>query len=395
MREGPQQEGRRVFLDGSAGEPLRPEAVDAWVAAAGAGWGDPLALHHPGRQAAMALDGCRAAVADVVGARPEDVVFTGSAAQARRAAVAGLALGRRRAGTTVVTTTVEHSAVLAAADEVGGFTDPADGDLPAGRVGVDALGRLDLDQWRAAVAGPGVALACLQVGNHEVGTRQPVEPAVEAAVAAGVPVVLDATAAFGRVDLRALTGWSALVGGADAVGGPASVGFLVLARGSRWRPPHPVDDYQDGRWPGTPDLPGIVAATTALDATERERPTTGPRIAALVDRLRAGVADRVPLVELVGDPVDRLPHLLTFSVLYVTGEALATELDRAGFAVGSGSACSSRSEVPSHVLAAMGALTSGNVRLGLTRDTTADDVEAFLDVLPGTVAELRDRLGAP
>ena len=112
-----------------------------------------------------------------------------------------------------------------------------------------------------------------------------------------------------------------------------------------------------------------------------------------MDRLRREIAARVPDVDVVGDPVDRVPHLLTFSALYVDGETLTLELDRAGFAVASGSACSASSEHPSHVLAAMGALTHGNVRLGLTRTTTQAEVDAFLDVLPGMVGEIRSRLG--
>ena len=159
-----------------------------------------------------------------------------------------------------------------------------------------------------------------------------------------------------------MTGW------AGAFGGPASVGFLVIRRGVRWRAPYPVDDYQDGRWPGPPDVPAIHAAAVAL----RRLAAIGRAVGdtpARADRPAAGasIAAAVPDVDLAGDPVDRVPHLLTFSALYVDGETLTLELDRAGFAVASGSACSASSETPSHVLAAMGALTHGNVRIGLTR----------------------------
>ena len=142
------------------------------------------------------------------------------------------------------------------------------------------------------------------------------------------------------------------------------------------------------------DVPAVWSAAAALDAVVATREVVGARQHALVARLRREVAARVPDVDVVGDPDDRAPHLLTFSALYVDGETLSLELDRAGFAVASGSACSASSEHPSHVLAAMGALTHGNVRLGLTRTTTEAEVEAFLDVLPGVVAEIRDRLGA-
>lgn len=375
----------QAYWDASSGEPLLPEAQQAWSTAASAGWGDPLRLHRPGRLAAQALDAARETVAQAVGARPDEVVFTGSGVAAAHAAVTGLALGRRRTGDCVVTSTTDHSSVLAAADAAG----------RRAAVGVDVEGHLDLDRWRDTVAAEGVAAACLQVANHEVGTRQPVTEAAEACAAVGVPLVLDATSALGRVDLRGLGGWSVLTGAASAFGGPASVGLLVIRRGTRWRAPYPVDDYQGGRWPGAPDVPAVYAAAVALDAWLRFGRAVGERQHALVDRLRTAIAARVPDLEVAGDPTNRVPHLLTFSALYVDGETLTRELDRAGFAVASGSACSASSEHPSHVLAAMGLLTHGNVRIGLTRRSTSAEVDRFLDVLPPLVAEIRDRLGAP
>lgn len=373
-----------VFLDCSSGEPTLPEARAAWQTASTSGWGDPRRLHRPGRLASQALDAVRERVATHVGARPDEVVLTGPLAPTAQAAVAGLALGRRRTGSAVVTSSVEHSAVLAAAAAVG----------DAVQVPVDRLGRLDLDAWTEAVGRPGVALACLQVANHEVGTLQPYAAAADACRAAGVPLVLDATTALGRLDTTDLGAWSVLLGWAGAFGGPASVGFMVVRRGTRWRAPYPTDDHQQGRWPGAVDVPAAWAAAAALDAVVADRDAVAERQRRLVDRLRDGVAGRVPDVDLAGDPVDRVPHLLTFSALYVDGEALTLELDRAGFAVASGSACSAGSEHPSHVLAAMGALTHGNVRVGLTRTTTEAEVDAFLDVLPGVVSEIRARLGA-
>ena len=362
---------------------MLPEARDAWLSATSSGWGDPQRLHRPGRLAAQALDSARSRVAAHVGARPDEVTFTGPLAPTAQAAVAGLVLGRRRTGDVVVTSTVEHSAVLAAAAAYGRHV----------AVRVDHLGRLDLDAWAEAVHRPGVALACLQVANHEVGTLQPYAGAAAVCRAAGVPLVLDATTALGRLPTTDLGAWSVLLGWAGAYGGPASVGFLVVRRGTRWRAPFPADDHQQGRWPGAVDVPAVWSAAAALDAVSATSGETAPRQHALVDRLRREVTARVADVDVVGDPVGRTPHLLTFSALYVDGETLTLELDRAGFAVASGSACSASSEHPSHVLAAMGALTHGNVRVGLTRTTSAAEVDAFIDVLPGVVAEIRGRLG--
>jgi cysteine desulfurase len=371
-----------AFLDASSGEPLLREARDAWVGAQAAGWGDPQRLHRAGRLAAQAMDRSRDVVAAAIGARADEIVFPASGPHAAAAAIAGIARGRARVGSTVITSTIDHSGVLAAADATGS----------ARRIGVDRLGRLDLDAWRTAVAEDGVALAALQLAHHEVGTLQPYAEAAEACVAAGVPLVLDATAALGRITLAPDVRWSALVGSAGAFGGPTSVGVLALRRSARWWQPYPTDDYQDGRWPGPPDVPAIFAAAVALETWLAGGEAVGRRQFDLIDRLRRELVEQVPDVDVAGDPVRRVPHLLTFSVLYVDGETLTLELDRAGFAVASGSACSANSETPSHVLTAMGALTHGNVRIGLTRTTTESEVDAFLAALPPIVHELRSRV---
>jgi cysteine desulfurase len=175
-------------------------------------------------------------------------------------------------------------------------------------------------------------------------------------------------------------------------GSVPGAGVLVVRRGVRWRPVAPEDE--DRFFPGGPSVPAAFAAAASLEAVLADRAEADRRRRALVDLVRARVAAEVPDVEVVGDPDDRLPHVVTFSCLYVDGEALVTELDRAGFAVGSGSACTSSSLEPSHVLAAMGVLTHGNVRIGLDREATRDDVERFLAVLPGAVAGVRSLLGA-
>ena len=373
-----------VFLDSSSGEPMLEEARQAWLEAQQAGWGDPMRLHRPGRLAAQALDQAREVFATAVGGRPDEVVFTPSGVHASQAAVAGLALGRRRVGSRVVTTAIDHSSVLAGAAAAGAHD----------AVQVDHEGHVDLDGWTAAVGTAGTAVACIQVANHEVGTLQPYVEVAEICRRTDVPLVLDATAALGRIDLSDAAGWSLLTGWAGAFGGPASVGILVIKKNTRWRAPYLTDDYQGGRWPGVPDVPAIYAAAVALDCWLQSGRTVGERQHGLVDQLRAGIVQQVPDVDVAGDPVRRVPHLLTFSALYVDGETLTLELDKTGFAVASGSACSASSEHPSHVLAAMGALTHGNVRIGLTWTTTAAEIDRFLAVLPPIVARIRATVGA-
>jgi cysteine desulfurase len=316
-------------------------------------------------------------VAGCLGVRPEEVTFTAGGTEAAHRAVLGGLAGRARAGAVLVHSTIEHSAVLHAARHHrtrGGAAVP---------VPVDHLGRLDLRAWRAAVAAPGVALAALISASHEVGTVQPLGEAARACAAAGVPLYTDAaqSVAWGRVP----AGWSILSASARKWGGPPGVGVLVVRAGTRWEQP----DLE----PGTPDLPAVVAAAAALRAVVAEADAQAARLAPLVDRIRATVAATVPDVEVVGDPVGRLPHLVTFSCLYVDGEALLHALDRRGFAVSSGSSCTASTLRPSHVLEAMGVLSHGNVRVSLHRDTTQAQVERFLAELPGIVAGLRAETG--
>jgi cysteine desulfurase len=170
------------------------------------------------------------------------------------------------------------------------------------------------------------------------------------------------------------------------------VGVLLVRKGARWRNPFPGDDRVDERVAGFENVPAALAAAAALRAVVDERDTVNARQHALVDRIRSAVA-AIPDTQVVGDPVDRLPHLVTFSFLYVDGEALVGALDRHGFGVASGSACAASTLEPSAVLAAMRVLTHGNVRVSLTRDTTEAEVDRFLGVLPGAVAELRAEVG--
>jgi cysteine desulfurase len=178
-------------------------------------------------------------------------------------------------------------------------------------------------------------------------------------------------------------GWSLLSASAHKWGGPSGVGLLAVRKGVRWLDPRPSQ--------APPDVPAIVAAAASLRAVLAEAATEARRLADLVDRIRATVAATVPDVEVVGDPVDRLPHLVTFSCLYVDGEALLHALDRHGFAVSSGSSCTSDTLRPSHVLAAMGVLTHGNVRVSFTRETTEEDVDALVAALATVLGELRER----
>lgn len=374
-----------AYLDSASAEPLHPAAREALLAALDRGYADPRRLHGPARSARLLLDNAREVVAECLGVRRDEVTFTPSGTHAVHLGVLGLLAGAREGGH-LMTSAVEHSAVLHAGQwhaARGGASES----LP-----VDRTGRLDPDTVARMFAGlprdlrPG-ALA-VQHANHEVGTLQPVAEIAE--LAEDVPLFMDACASMGRLTLP--PGWAAAGGSAHKWGGPAGVGVLVVRKGTRWRNPFPGDDRIDERAAGFENVPGALAAAAALQAVVAEREEVNGRQIALVDRIRAAAA-ALPDVEVVGDPVRRLPHLVTFSCLYVDGESLVTGLDRLGFGIASGSACTASTLAPSHVLEAMGVLTHGNVRVSLTRDTTEQQVDAFLAALPDVVRRIRAEVG--
>ncbi|GIF55063.1 aminotransferase [Asanoa iriomotensis] len=370
-----------AYFDAASAAPLHPAARQALAAALDDGWADPARLYSRARRARQLLDAARGATAEVLGVRADELSFTAGGTAAAHAAVLGGLAGRQRVGRRFVHSAIEHSAVLHAAER-----HVADGGT-AHEVGVDRLGRVDLDAFAAAVAADGTALAALISASHEVGTVQPVDAAAAACAEHGVPLYVDAAQSVGRVPLPA--GWSALTASAHKWGGPPGVGLLVVRKGTRFLPPGPADERTDR----TADLPAVVAAAASLRAAAAEAAALASRHHALVERIRATVPATVPDVEVVGDPERRLPHLVTFSCLYVDGEALLHALDRRGFAVSSGSSCTSSTLTPSHVLVAMGVLSHGNVRVSLHRDTTDAEVDRFLAELPGVVADLRAEAG--
>ncbi|WP_199565077.1 cysteine desulfurase family protein [Spongiactinospora rosea] len=373
-----------AYFDAASTEPLHPQAKEALLMALESGWADPARLYGSARRARLLLDQGRAEIAEVLGARPDEVVFTTSGTQAVHLGVLGTLHGRRRAGRHLVVGAVEHSAVLHSAqshERDGGTVET---------VGVGRTGAVDAGDFARAVAAPGTALACLQTANHEVGTLQPVAEAAAACRDAGVPLLVDAAQTVGRLPVP--PGWSVLIASAHKWGGPPGVGVLAVRKGTRYRSPLPEDEREARRVPGFENVPGVLAAAAALRARVAE---TGERerLAGLIDKIRRTVAATIPDVEVIGDPVDRAPHIVTFSCLYVEGEALLRELDKAGFSVSSGSSCTASTLRPSHVLEAMGVLTHGNVRVSLPSGTLEADVDRFLALLPETVRRIRQEAG--
>ncbi len=352
-----------AYLDSASAEPLHPAAREAFLAALDQGYADPRRLHRPGRNARLILDNARAAVAEALGARVDEVSFASSGTDAVHRGLLGLL--RARQAQRVAHPAVEHSAVLHALEWWHGETISAP---------VDRAGRAELPL-------PDADVVALQSANHEVGSLQPVGE-----YAGDAPLFMDACASMGRLPLP--EGWAAAAGSAHKWGGPAGVGILLVRKGVRWVNPFPADDRAEQRSSGFENVPAALAAAAALQAVVAERQTVNARQFAMIDRIRAAAA-AIPDTEVVGDPVDRLPHLVTFSCLYVNGEQIVQALDRRGFGVASGSACTASTLEPSHVLAAMGALTHGNVRVSLSRDTTDAEVDDFCAAIAEVVAEIR------
>ena len=382
---------RRVLLD-AASAPMLPSARATLMAALDAGWADPQRLYAEARRARALLDQARELLADGLGVRPPEVSFLPGGPAALRAGIEGLRYAGRRRGARMVATAVEHSTILTTGRY---HAAQADNASLLAEVGVDRVGRVDLPALEDALSVPGTILAAVQSANGEIGTRQPLELAHGLCRTRGIPLLVDAMASLGHDPTP--RDFDVLAGDARSWGGPAGLGVLVVPERTRWRRPGPTSEVEHGRTDVEPMVAIALAAAEAWRQTAAGRLEEAALSSAIIGRLRAAAAD-LRDVDVVGDADDRLPHVLTFSLLYVDGEALVTELDRRGFAVGSGSACTSSTLEPSHVLAAMGVLTHGNVRITLPLNAIAPtleaDVDRFIAELPDAVAVVRAQLGA-
>ena len=346
----------------------------AWLSGPAAA--DPARVHTEGRMARAAVEDARERVASLLGARPREVVFTSGATEAINAAVWGAA--GVRPGGAVVVPAVEHSSVRDASARTGHMVvAPVDG---LGRVDVSAL--LDL-------AAPGTALVHCQMGNHEVGTLQPVTEVVAACRERGVLVHVDAAAAAGHVavDFAAL-GADLLSVSAHKLGGPKGAGALLVRRGLRLPPLLVGGDQERARRAGMEDVPAIAGFGAACAVLEVALSGEAAAARAATDRLLAA-AQAVPGVVAYGDPDHRLPHIACVGVDGVEAEGVLLGLDQMGVAAHSGSACSSEALEPSPVLEAMGVEAERSLRLSVGWSTTAHDVDAFATAFPGVVARLR------
>lgn len=372
---------RRAYLDHASTSPLRPAAFEAMLPFLREHHADPGRLHAEGRVTRVALEDAREQVAALLDARPREVVFTASGTEAVNTAVWG-AVARADAPAHVVTTAVEHSAVLDACGRSGAEVTV---------VGVDGLGRYDPAEVLDAVR-TGTALVTVQLANHEVGTIQPADAVVAACRERGVLVHVDACMAAGHVpvDFAAL-GADLCSVSAHKFGGPKGAGALLVRRGLRL-PPFVVGGAQErARRGGLEDVPAMVGfgAAAAEVATDGRLADEADGQRELTDRVARDARARVGGVVRYGDPVDRVPHLVCFGVEGVEAEPILLGLDQRGVAVHSGSACSSEMLEPSPILTAMGVDADHSLRVSVGWSSTPEDVDAFLDAFPAVVDRLR------
>ncbi|HOQ24530.1 MAG TPA: cysteine desulfurase NifS [Bacillota bacterium] len=378
---------QRIYMDHAATTPTDPRVVEAMMPYFTEFFGNPSSIHGFGRAARKALEDARAVIAQELGAEPAGVIITSGGSEADNLAIKGVAAALREKGRHIITSSVEHHAVLDSCKylEKQGFDVTY---LP-----VDANGRVQVEDVQNALRDETI-LVTIMHANNEVGTIQPIKEISEVVKArskalfhtdavqtvGAIPVHLDELG----VDLLSLS--------AHKFYGPKGVGALIIRKGVRFESLIHGGAQERNRRAGTENLPGVVGMAKALELANAELPEARPRITRLRDHLIQSVLNGFDHVRLNGHPTERLPGNANFSFEYIEGESLLLNLDLQGIAASSGSACTSGSLDPSHVLLAMGlchATAHGSLRLSLGKGTTEEEVETVLKVLPGIVEKLR------
>lgn len=368
----------RVFLDAGGRAPVSRRAADALLFGLADGWADPTRITNESRRARALLDSAREAIAEVIGADAEHVHFMPSPHVAAERVTAGI-FRARRGRERIVATAIERQTLLDSAEHVApGAVD---------RIAIDSAGHVDLAELDAHVSHPATALALVQHVNQEIGTVQRLEDVATITRRAEVPLVVDASASIGHVDSP--LEWDALLADPADWGAPAGLGIVATRPRTRWLSAWPGDGWA----PGGVSIPLALAAAVALQERREAHEANHERLMALTTRIREALAG-LEGVAVVGDSHERAPHLLSAAFMYLDGEPVVSRLDREGFAVGSGSVCGTATFEPSHVLAAMGALTHGNLRIGLHPGVSDEDVTRFIATMPRVLESVRGAMTA-
>lgn len=376
---------RTIYLDNNATTAVAPEVRDAILPYLSDLYGNPSSMHSFGGQVAEAMENARLSLANLLGAHPDEILFTSCGSESDSSAI-WTALQTQSEKRHIITTRVEHPAVLTVIQhwERHGYR--------VTYLAVDSRGRLDLNDYEQALSDD-TALVSIMFANNEVGNIYPIQRMAEMAHEKGILFHTDAVQAVGKtpIDLQHLPVDMLSLSG-HKLHAPKGIGALYIRKGVRFRPFLRGGHQERGRRAGTENVPYIaglgVAAQLALDHMQEER----IEVARLRDKLEAGILERIPDCMVNGDVENRLPNTTNIAFKNVEGEAILLMLDRLGICASSGSACTSGSLEPSHVLRAMGVpfnFAHGSIRLSLSRYTTEDDVDFVVEHFPQVIKTLR------
>jgi cysteine desulfurase len=376
-----------IYLDHLSGTPLHPKVKEAMIQHINTIYGNPVSDHRIGQQAAQALEKARTQVADLINAAPKEIVFESGGTESVNHAIKGVAIGLREKGRRIITTNIEHKAVLNSLRTLRLL------DYQVTSLDVDKYGLVDPAAVEKAIT-PDTILISIMLANNEIGTLEPVADIAKIARQRKVVFHTDAVDAVGiiPVDVKAL-GVDLLSLAANQFYGPPGVGTLYVRKGT---PVWPLLDggmQENKRRAGTENLIGIVGLGMAAEMAQMEMAERLPRLQALRDRLKEGLLARIPEIVINGHPTQCVPHLLSVSIEYIEGESLMLMLDDEGIAVATRSACASGSLRASHVLIATGldfATAQGTLLFSLGKDNTEADVDRVIEVLPPIVQTLRE-----
>ena len=377
---------KRIYLDYAATTPTHPEVVKAMLPYFTEAFGNPSTIHACGQEAKEAIEEARTKVANLIGASEEEIVFTGGGTEADNFAIKGVAYANENKGNHIITTPIEHHAVI----ETCHFLEKRGWEttyLP-----VDEHGLVDPDDVRKAITDKTVLISVMHA-NNEVGTIEPIAEIGKIAQEAGIYFHTDAVQTVGHIPINvAELGLDLLSLSAHKLYGPKGVGALYIKKGTKLIPFMHGGEQERGRRASTENVPGIIGLGKAIEIARQEMSEEAERVTFLRDKLISSLLAQIDHTRLNGHPRKRLPNNVNVSIFFAEGESMCLSLDLEGICASTGSACSSGSLEPSHVMIALGLppeQAHSSLRLTLGKWTTEEEIDRVLEVLPRIVSRLR------